>query len=443
MTNPLPAYPKRLIEVDLPIARISVYSRKEKAIRHGHISSLHIWWARRPLAACRAVICAALWPDPADELCPSRFRKEALRILTKLKKNVLDGQLSDDQRTAHEPVSRITLPSDEVDFVGLRTALLTFIGEFANWDLSTNKFFLEASRSLTQLAHDTLGGATGTRPLVIDPFAGGGAIPLESLRVGTDVFASDLNPVAVLLNKVLLEYVPQCGNRLAEELHNWGGWVKEEAAKALREFYPKDPDGSIPITYIWARTIVCEGPGCGATVPLIRSLWMSKRGSHSVGLKLVPRPRAKRIDFEVIENAKPKDVGEGTVRRGSVTCPICGYTTPVASIRRQLNEKGGGAADAQLCCVVTTRPGKQGRFYRTPTQRDLDAIAKASAALERQNNKNRSALSLVPDETLPLMSGVFNAPIYGHTTWGSLFSPRQALALTTFVEADSGSRNQD
>ena len=209
MSNQAPAYPKRLIEVDLPIARISAHARREKSIRHGHISTLHIWWARRPLAACRAVICAALWPDPADAICPPRFRQDAFRILSDLRKRVSEGGISPDQRDAVAPVSRISEPRDGADLVGLRKALLDFIAEFANWDFSTNKFFLETSRALTQSAHESLGGEPGTRPLVVDPFAGGGSIPLEALRVGADAFASDLNPIPVLLNKVVLEYIPK------------------------------------------------------------------------------------------------------------------------------------------------------------------------------------------------------------------------------------------
>ena len=160
----------------------------------------------------------------------------------------------------------------------LRKALLDFIADFSNWDNSTVSEYLETSRALTQAAHEALGGEPGTRPLVVDPFAGGGSIPLEALRVGADAFASDLNPVAVLLNKVVLEYIPKYGHRLADEVRKWGDWIKKEAEKELAEFYPKDPDGATPIAYLWARTIRCEGPGCGTEVPLMRSLWLSKKG---------------------------------------------------------------------------------------------------------------------------------------------------------------------
>jgi len=419
MMNPL-TYPKRLIEVDLPIKKISAHARREKSIRHGHISTLHIWWARRPLAACRAVICAALWPDPAQEDCPLRFREDAAVIMARF----------------WNPIGRTDLDFSEP--LALRKALLDFIADFANWDNSTKKEYLETARALTQSAHEALGGAPGTRPLVVDPFAGGGSIPLEALRVGADAFASDLNPVAVLLNKVVLEYIPKYGQTLADEVRKWGEWIKVEAEKELGEFYPKDPDGAVPIAYLWARTITCEGPGCGAEVPLMRSLWLARKSRRSIALKFIPDHEKKRVDFEIIEEAKPQDVSEGTVRRGSATCPVCGYTTPVASVRKQLKARRGGAADARLFCVVTTRPGQQGRFYRLPTERDLVAVRDAAEELERRKAAHTGELSLVPDEPTPMGGGsgagrAFSQRNYGMDLFEDLFTPRQALALTTLA----------
>jgi adenine-specific DNA methylase len=441
-------FPRRLIEVDLPIKRISAHARREKSIRHGHISTLHIWWARRPLAACRAVICAALWPDPADPLCPQSFRDAAGRIITDFARKVcgqgkigtpnLMGTCSEESLARWQVLSKPghALDTKDADHLNLlRFALLDFIADFADWDNSTVPEYLETARALTQTAHEALGGEPGTRPLVVDPFAGGGSIPLEALRVGADAFASDLNPVAVLLNKVVLEYIPKYGQRLADEVRKWGRWIKEQAEKELAPFYPKDPDGATPIAYLWARTVTCEGPGCGAEVPLIRSLWLAKKGNRSVGLRLVPRPKFKRVDFEIIADARAKDVGEGTVRRGSATCPVCGFTTPVASVRRQLKERHGGAADARLFCVVTTRPGQQGRFYRLPNERDLEAVRAAAKELARRSASGGCqppGLSLVPEEKISLNEiRRISAPIYGMVTWGDLFAPRQALALST------------
>lgn len=454
-------YPKRLIEVDLPIKRISAHARREKSIRHGHISTLHIWWARRPLAACRAVICAALWPDPADPLCPPAFRVATVDAVTGFARAVAEhtavanlvGEDFGRWTALHNAALEGTRlnPDDGNDMESLRGLLLDFIAAFSAWEASVEPHFLETARALTQAAHEALGGTPGTRPLVVDPFAGGGSIPLEALRVGADAFASDLNPVAVLLNKVVLEYIPRYGNAefrftdeegqevvlqgLAEAVRYWGDWIKRKAEAELAEFYPPDEDGATPIAYLWARTITCEGPGCGAEVPLMRSLWLAKKAGRSRALRLIPRPEQKRVDFDIVENHRAREVGEGTVKRGSATCRCCGYTTPVASVRRQLKARRGGAEDARLFCVVTTRPGEKGRFYRLPTERDLEAVRKAAEELERRKAAHTGELSLVPDEPLDIRAIRLNwCMLYGITHWGDLFTPRQALALTTLAQ---------
>ena len=468
-------YPKRLIEVDLPIARISAHARREKSIRHGHISTLHIWWARRPLAACRAVICAALWPDPADELCPLAFREAAIRELTAFAKRVNPERITEEKRQLQETLSEesrgrwealaagtLTLEATEPgDMPILRLCLLDFIADFANWDNSTVPAYLETSRALTQAAHEALGGVAGTRPLVVDPFCGGGSIPLEALRVGADAFASDLNPVPVLLNKVVLEYIPKYGQRLAEEVRKWGAWIKQEAEKELAEFYPKDPDGATPIAYLWARTIRCEGPACGAEVPLIRSLWLAKKANRSVPLRLIPNPQEKRVDFDILVKQRDGWVSQsdlkseisnpsfdGTVKRGSATCPCCGYTTPVTSVRTQFKKRRGGAHDARLLAVVTSHADAQGRFYRIPSAADFKAHSRSNEELvrlqsESQRNPDSTVLSVVPDEQIsPNELRRISVPIYGMERWGDLFSPRQALALATLARLVREARNQ-
>ncbi len=464
-----PPYPRRLIEVDLPIKRISAHARREKSIRHGHISTLHIWWARRPLAACRAVILAALWPDPADRLCPPRFLDEARKTLLGARE------------TAVNVPSGKSVPVFDKDYKkpeDVRAGLLDFIAEFANWDCSTNADYLAFARHLVQVAHESLGGEPGTRPLVVDPFAGGGSIPLEALRVGADAFASDLNPIPVLLNKVVLEYVPKYGQRLADEVRTWGEWIKQEAEKELAEFYPKDKDGSTPIAYLWARTILSEAPGQGGDpieVPLMRSLWLAKKAGRRRALRWVRDEkgkvktrtvdvayvedgqhivkRVKRPVLEIFEPAKESEVEGGTVARGSATCPVTGYTTKVERVRAQLKSRRGGAADARMFCVVTTRASEQGRFYRLPTKADQEAFDAAAEELERRekedgtqrSQKGRkvgegiekgqgSRRSLVPDEVISLNElRRVSVPIYGMERWGDLFSPRQALALTTLA----------
>jgi adenine-specific DNA methylase len=440
---PLTRYPKRLIEVDLPIKRISAHARREKSIRHGHISTLHIWWARRPLAACRAVLCAALWPDPADPTCPESFRLTARTLMQEWARNHKEllgkesfGRFVNFQRN----------PSELEDNEKLRVALLDFIADFANWDNSIVREYLDTSRALTQSAHEGLGGASGTRPLVVDPFAGGGSIPLEALRLGADAFASDLNPVPVLLNKVLLEYIPRYGQRLADEVCKWGEWIKDEAEKELAEFYPKDADGATPIAYLWARTIRCEGPGCGAEVPLINSLWLGKKPHNSWALRLVPDQEQRRIDFEIVRGAKPNEVGQGTVKRGSATCTCCGYTTPSKSVRKQLLGRHGGAWDARLLCVATTRKTEKGRFYRTATPQDFEVANKAKEKLEALKHSSQD-VSLTPTEPTPVGGGkgagrAFSQRNYGMASFEHLFTPRQLLTLITLLEKVKAARKE-
>lgn len=448
-------YPKRLIEVDLPIFRISAHARREKSIRHGHISTLHIWWARRPLAACRAVICAALWPDPADPLCPQSFRDEAARLINAFAKKADSNLdlLSTSSEEAKARWAKLAKPKGAIDpakekhLVELRAALFDFIADFANWDNSTVIDYLTTSRALTQSAHEALGGAPGTKPLVVDPFAGGGSIPIEALRVGADAFASDLNPIPVLLNKVVLEYIPKYGQRLADEVRKWGQWMKKRAEKEIGPFYPKDADGATPIAYLWARTIKCEGPGCGAEVPLIRSLWLANKANRSVALQFIPRPKAKRVDFQIVSKERAGWVDQvdhktriiepkfdGTVKRGSATCPCCGYTTPVAHVRVQLKARRGGANDARLMCVVAIRSDGEGRFYRLPTKRDFDAIQGASDSLERKKRNHSGPMSLLPEEPTPLGGGsgagrAFSQRNYGMDLFVDLFTTRQLLTL--------------
>jgi adenine-specific DNA methylase len=206
---------KRLAEVDFPIAEVSRHAAREKSIRHGHPSTLHLWWARRPLASSRAVLLGLLWPDPCDPLCPAEFKEQAQRLLPQV------GGCN--PGTANED---------------LRKALLKFIADFANWDNAANRTYLDVSRALVKAAHGE------EPPLVVDPFAGGGSIPLEALRLGCEAFASDLNPVACLILKVMLEDIPRHGPKLADELRRVGAEIKAQAEKELADLYPKDPDGA-------------------------------------------------------------------------------------------------------------------------------------------------------------------------------------------------------
>ncbi|MBI2926619.1 MAG: DUF1156 domain-containing protein, partial [Verrucomicrobia bacterium] len=217
------------------------------------------------------------------------------------------------------------------------------------------------------------------------------------------------------------------------------------------EFYPKDADGATPIAYLGARTIQCEGPGCGAEVPLIRSRWLAKKANRSVALQLVPNKKAKRVDFQIIvkqrggwvnqddHNEKIADPKfDGTVKRGSATCPCCGYTTPANQMRSQLKARRGGTKDARLICVATTREDASGRFYRLPKKADYAALESVRCELKRREGATTDPLAKVPNEPTPEGKGkgagrAFSQRNYGMETFADVYTDRQALTLTTLA----------
>ena len=413
----------------MPIKRISAHARREKSIRHGHISTLHIWWARRPLAACRAVICAALWPDPADPQCPQAFINEAREQMLAWAPHAAAevAQRGESQAIRERPGK--TLASSTMLW---NCAALCSTSSPTSPIGTTPPFreYLDTSRALTQAAHEALGGAPGTRPLVVDPFAGGGSIPLEALRVGADAFASDLNPVAVLLNKVVLEYIPKYGQRLADEVRKSGEWVRREAEKELAEFYPSDSDGSQSVAYLWARTIRCEGPSCGATIPVLTNDLLAKRKSGDIRLRLEAADNKQvRVKIDTggasVANAK-------TVFRGAVVCPLCKFATPADHVRGQFAGRKGGTDDARLLAVVTAKPGQTQRSYRLPTERDTAAFQKACERLAALPGIT-DGLPTLPNETLPYLRSIFNINLLDVHRWRDLFTSRQLLLLSTFI----------
>jgi putative DNA methylase len=435
---------KRLAEVDFPIAVVSGHAVREKSGPKGHISTLHLWWARRPLASSRAVLLALLWPDPCDLQCPEEFKHSARAQLPKVQ-----GQVG---------------PTDE----HLRTALLKFIGDFANWDLAVNVNYLEISRALVKAAH-------GEDPiLVADPFAGGGSIPAEALRLGCDAFASDLNPVACLILKVMLEDIPRQGVGFAEELRRMGSEIKKRAEAELGDLYPKESDGGTPIAYLWARTVRCESPRCGAEIPVFKSGWLSKKGAKkagylreavdgpAVGIVVESKPLGGPITFRIVrgQGIEDRDPGlipiEGTKAKGNnanVICPCCGSVLPGNKKNprtvNQLAAQHGGAdvvfdkngkrtGGARLLAVVTIRPGERGRHYRLAEERDYEAARKAqerlSVILREWKRDGRPGLCPVPDEPLPPIGTLgFRVQRYGMLQWGDLFTARQKIALRSWI----------
>lgn len=415
---------KRLAEVDFPIAEVSRHAAREKSIRHGHPSTLHLWWARRPLASSRAVLLALLWPDPCDPLCPAEFKEQARELLPQVG-GCNPGTTDED----------------------LRKALLKFIADFANWDNAAHRTYLDVSRALVKAAHGE------EPPLVVDPFAGGGSIPLEALRLRCEAFASDLNPVACLILKVMLEDIPRHGPKLAEELRRVGAEIKRQAEKELADLYPKDLDGATPIAYLWARTVRCESPNCGAEIPLARSFWLCKKSSRMRALRhrvVQPRGQVPRVEFEIFEPKSDKDVPGGTVARAKATCLACGAVLPPERVRAQISAQRGGAdvvfdahgrrtGGARMLAAVTLRPGEPGRHYRLPTERDHEGVRTAqervATILGEWERGGKQGQCPVPDEPLPPIGTLgFRVQRYGMLQWGDLFTGRQKLALYAFQQ---------
>ena len=439
---------KRLIEVAFPLEEVSAHSRREKNVRHGHISTLHIWWARRPLAACRAFIYESLIDDPEDD----REREELL-------KEVADLASWDAVRKPDEVVR-----SKGNGGSGL-----------------TGRQLLERAR---QRILDCNGGKP---PRLLDPFAGGGAIPLEALRLGCEVEASDLNPVAVLILKGTVEYPQKYGRPLAEQVEQkrkgdrdsiagvngevpdnirevdaaaatsafardagdgpltraykqnplatdvrfWGTWMLERARDELAQFYPPDPDGSVPVAYLWSRTVPC--PNCGAEMPLIRQYWLARKDKKKVALKPVVDRENKRVSFEIVQgDAVSGNPGEGTATLGDTSCVFCRQVVKGPEIRGAAKL---GKMSALMTSVIVQSDSQQGKQYRPASDWDRAANADAQRRLSQTIQHHEGELALIPDEPMPSRAettgGVVSA--FGLDTYGKLFSPRQLLAITTFA----------
>ena len=410
---------KSFIEVDFPIKEVSEESAREKNIRHGHICTLHIWWARRPLASSRASIYAALTPEPKTEE-------------DRLKKSQFIGVFTPDYQKWWDEGKKGKAPKEILQDHCL-----------AKWENSLNPRIIEKARNEILKAHG------GKPPKVLDPFAGGGAIPLEALRLGCETYASDLNPVAVLIEKATLEYPQKYGhprkiksndlgekkeiNPLLEDVKKWGKWVLDEAGREIGKFYPNEKDGSVPVGYIWARTVKCQNPACGAEIPLVRQTWLAKKDKKKVAYKIIPK--RKKIEFEIREGKTIDfDPQIGTVSRAKVVCPCCGSGLSDKEVRRQFRE---GKARQRMVAVVLHHPKRSGKTYREAEKEDLEIFMEAEKHLvnKRQKLMRKWGFAPVPDELIPTpCHDVDRPPMYGMTKWGDLFNSRQKLALITFVE---------
>lgn len=386
---------KKLIEVALPLDAINAESAREKSIRHGHPSTLHLWWSRKPTATARAVLWASLVDDPSShpELFPTEKEQEAER-----------------QR------------------------LHALLARLVKWENSNDDAVLNEARA-------EIRKYMGEEPLTfLDPFAGGGAIPLEAQRLGLEAHAHDLNPVAVMINKAMIEIPPRFAGQspvnpdaranlgsdrswsgakgLAEDVRYYGEWMKQEAFRRIGHLYPKvhippvqGGGEATVIAWKWARTVKCPNPACGCEMPLASSFVLSKKKGKEAWVE--PQFEGGKVTYVVHLEGKPKI--EGTVNRQGAVCPCCGTAVPFSYIREQ--GKAGGMS-AQMMAVVAE--GKNGRIYLSP-----DLMQEEAAAVLRPET--------YPDGELFGKAAV-NVPLYGMRGFADLFTPRQLTALTTFSD---------
>lgn len=460
-------YCRRLIEVDFPVLKVSQASREEKDSRLAHVPRIHIYPAHRPLAACRSTLLALLLPDPVDVAanhdCFTHVpAPEVIDQYFVATQRALESWRDRIGHKVGQSSSSLLIASQKApelfkDPAFLRASLLAFIADYSAWENSLKEAYIEAARELIAASSGIVAGDAGDRPLVVDPFAGGGAIPLEALRLGCDAFSSDLNAVAVIVQQTVLEFLPKYGQALPEALETWAAWAKPRAAQRLNRLYPSGLDAGTPIAYLWARVVLSEAPETSdvpVEVPLLRSMWLSRNPRRRRALRWLrdsddvvatetlevtyadgTTRMVRRPMLEIFEPNGTSVVETGTSSRNSVTCPVTGFTTPARSVERQLVPRSGGATDARLYCVVSDPSGKGNRDFRLPEPDDEEAVRLAADWLAAMRKERAGdALALVPDEPLPVMSGVFNAPIYGHDEWGKLFTSRQLIALLTYSD---------
>lgn len=420
----IPKECKRLAEVDFPVAVVSRHARAEKDSRVAHVPRLHVWPAARPGGACRSVLLALLLPDPCHPECPPEFKAQAARALLALS--------SRPERWSHE------VRTDD----GLRKALFEFIGQIANWETAHQTATIRCAQALIAAAHGN------EPPLIADPFGGGGVIPLEALRLGCDAVSTDLNPVALLIQSVVLDLMPRHIDEMIERLPSIAASIRTAAEKELGQFYPLDENGLQPAAYLWARTVRCESPNCGAEIPLVRSFWLAKRGHRRRALRYtvtrIPGS-TPRVEFAVFEPRTAGDVPDGTISRANAVCPCCNFVIGPERVRAQLAEHRGGSdvefdehgrrvGGAMLLAVASVAPGEDARQYRISNERDYGFVYRAkqhlAALLRAWEQGGRQGPRPVPDEALPPVGTLgFRVQRYGMATWGDLFTSRQLLAM--------------
>ena len=407
MTTP---YKKKLIEVAIPLEAINAASAREKSIRHGHPSTLHLWWARRPLAACRAVLFAQLVDDPSAH--PDRF------------------------------------PTPEAQDAE-RKRLFAIIEELVKWENSTNEAVLERARAEIRASCD------GELPPVYDPFSGGGSIPLEAQRLGLPAYGSDLNPVAVMIGKAMIEIPPKFkdwepihpggkermdyrnAQGLGEDVKYYGEWMRERAFERIGHLYPqvdlpkaKGGGKATVIAWIWARTVPSPDPAfADVQVPIASSFLLSSKKGKEAWIVPVVDKAAKTISYEIRtkgtadEIAKAKD-GTKAGRGASFTCLFTG-----AAIDAKHVTSSGKSGQMGQTLMAIVAEGKGGRVYVEPSEQHVSV-----AFSEKPKWK--------PEQKQPENPRWFSPPAYGMETFGDLFTDRQLVALNTFSDLVHEAREQ-
>jgi adenine-specific DNA methylase len=464
----------RLIEVLMPIAEVSLESVRDKSLRHGHISTMHLWWARRPLAASRAIVFESLVYDPDDPRCPPAFRDKVRELLQDRVSPYLLYYTRKNRKVTGSGDSNGQDPYRPYDGTPdtLRNRLLMFVAKWSpemiaymkgdypkppspseslddrclsRWETSDPSN--DQGREILRIAKELIAAAHGgTMPVVLDPFAGGGAIPLEAGRLGCEPIANDYNPVAYLILRATCEYpqkygrpgkamrtVPENGvsadrfmdveNVLSADVSYWANRVLDRARAKIDTFYPSGADGKTIVAYIWARTAPCSNPSCKGNIPLLRSLLLCDTPGKRVVLQLNVNHTAKTITPTLVRGTAITAT-DGTMvpkGRGAVRCPYCGQLTTVDDLKRSSLQ---GKFGQRMMAVVVNNPG--GKQYRAPEQTDTDAWNNAVAA---------SGVIVRPAEPMPVTyTQAMPSCTWGFTTWGSLFNSRQLVAMQTFVD---------
>src|SRR5712691_3600238 len=377
---------KKLIEVALPLEKINAASAREKSIRHGHPSTLHLWWARRPLAACRAVLFAQLVDDPSAH--PDKFPTAADQAIE-------------------------------------RKRLHGMISELVRWENVGNSELLKAARKKME---ESCGGDP---PPILDPFAGGGSIPLEAQRLCLYACGRDLNPVAVLLSKALIEIPPRWSGHppvfpgsaaqamnwpgttgLREDILRYGEWVRAKVSELIGHLYPTVTFSGIETTviaWIWARTITCPNPACRGTMPLVRSFQLGTKPGKERFVEAIPAGDHVRF---VIRGPGGK-AREGSVANKQAECLLCQAPVPLSHVRKEGVARRMGS---QLMAIVVQ--GERQRYYLPPDTSHVQAaqVPRPPDVPEEEIGDDPRALWCVP---------------YGLTTFGDLFTNRQLTTFTT------------